>query len=129
MKGTLVVFAATTFLAGCGGISAFTHLSDPSQPLRSHRAKVCVLPGMLPEEFKYTEVGKVTASRSRRDTSEALRLAVVNEARRVGADVVLNLDENAQAWDVVRPTTKAIAVRLTPDSPRLECEKLGGKLL
>ena len=110
--------------------SVYYTLKDRSA-LKSHSGQVCLLAGLLPTEFKYHEIGRITATkRTYGGVDEVLR-AMADEGRRIGVEAIMGLQAEQKfrgplPWRYNSPVGDGKLVKLDADSPPLECEKLGG---
>lgn len=99
--------------------------------LKSHSEKVCMLAGVLPEGFKYQEVGRITATKRTYGGVDELLLAIADEARRIGVEVIDGLQADHRfrgplPWRAVSPVGSGRMLKLEPASLPLDCENLGG---
>lgn len=130
-----IVIAALTALAlaGCAGVKTKATLTDKTAPLQASSGKVCLLAGALPDGIKSIEIARITAVKRSYGGVDNLMLPIANEARRVGADAVINLQadqrfKSPMPWRINAPTGDGYAVKLTADSPPLDCAAAGGQL-
>jgi hypothetical protein len=77
-------------------------------------------------------MGLVKATKRSYGGVDELDIAIANEARRIGADAVINLQASQRfkgplPWRVTSPTGVGTAIKLTPESPKLDCAALRGK--
>jgi len=98
----------------------------------SHNHAVCMLPGLLPAGFQYFEVGRIAATKRTYGGSDQLIGEMANEARKLGADAVVNFHvgqkfKSPLPWRVVAPTGSGTAVKLKPESPAIDCAMMGGR--
>lgn len=130
---TLLLLIVST-LTGCGGIKTKTTL-DKNGPasFQSHHNPVCLLAGSLPSEYKFIDIGRITSTKGTYGGSDEVVAAIAKEARRLGADAVVDLQASQRfkgplPWRVTSPTGSGIAVKLDTTSPKLDCVAAGGKV-
>lgn len=127
MKTLLLVLLSA--LVGCGTVAKTSGLAGP---VSAYSGLVCVLPGTLPAGVASRQIGLVSASKGSYGGTDEVLLAMANEARRVGADAIVNAAASERfkgplPWRVVAPSGHGVAIRLSDESFR--CEDSGGKLL
>jgi len=87
----LVVFVLPPCLARAdGGAVAKTELQRGMAAEPSHARPVCVLWGSLPTEYTFGELGRIKATKRTYGGTDELNRPIADEARRVGADVIIN---------------------------------------
>ncbi|HUO78706.1 MAG TPA: hypothetical protein VMU00_01055 [Steroidobacteraceae bacterium] len=134
MKATTIVAgaAALASLAACGGIKTKTKIIDAAhQSIQSHTRDVCLLAGALPSDYVYNEIARIKATKGTYGGTDEVLAAIADAARRVGADAVINLQASQKfkgplPWRVTSPTGDGTAIKLTPQSPPLDCAAIGG---
>jgi hypothetical protein len=129
----LTLVAAAAALAGCAsGVKTKTELVAGAQ-VASRTGPVCLLAGSLPEDVTATRIGRIKATKGTYGERENLMLPIANEARRVGADAVVELQAGERfkgplPWRVAAPTGDGFAVKFTDAAP-FDCASHGGRLL
>jgi hypothetical protein len=129
MRCLLVVIAVA--LVGCG-TRAKTEPSKTAPYAAAHRRQVCLLAGALPTEFKTTEIGRIKATKRTYGSTEQLFPVMAEEARRIGADAIINLQADIRfksplPWRITSPTGDGQAVTVASEKP-LDCLAVGGRL-
>ncbi|MET1077568.1 MAG: hypothetical protein ABWY06_06055 [Pseudomonas sp.] len=122
---------AMAVLAGCGTKANTLNIDGRgyAKSLGAHNGPVCLLKGVLPAQFEHQVVGTLKGNRQVPGNFEGVRVAMANEARNKGADVVENLVME-QDWAfrgifLLRPIGQGQALRLR-DPGALDCLALGG---
>jgi hypothetical protein len=127
MLKTLAV-AASILLAGCAARSVHT-VADRAQPVTPHVEPVCMLKSPLPSSIPHAIVGRIDASKQFYGGSNQLIPFMADEARKMGADVVVNLRVGQKmgwfAW--AHPYGSGTGVKLS-NKADLNCLALGGEL-
>ena len=129
MMTTLLVLAT---LAGCAGVKTKTELlAGKGAPVVSRAGPVCLLVGALPDGVQATPIGRIKATKGTYGETENLMRPIADEARRVGADAVIELQANTRLksplpWRVAAPTGDGQAVKVLAP---FDCTQAGGKLL
>jgi hypothetical protein len=100
--------------------------------LRPHNGLVCMLAGPLPKEFRYSDIGQITTTKGTYGGIDEVLYAMAEEGRRIGVDAIVELQSgrrhSSMVWRYSTPIGKGRLVKLSADSPPLECEKIDGKL-
>jgi hypothetical protein len=83
---------------------------------------VCILRGSLPTEYTFRELGRIKATQRTYGGVDELSRPIADEARRVGADAIINYDADQRfkgplPWRLRAPTGMGIAVKLTSGPP------------
>jgi hypothetical protein len=89
---------------------------------------ICFLEGAPPTDIKYEVLGRTMRSYG---STDELRTAMAREARKLGADAVINFQANQGLkgpWRVTSLTGDGTAIKVTSESPKLNCLEVGGKL-
>ncbi len=131
MKIVLALFLLT-FVAACG-VSTRVQQSNPTAILQSHNERICMLAGFLTSEYKFVNMARIIAAKGSYGPVEEILSAMADEGRRMGADAIIGLQSSQRfggpfPWRFTRPVGDGMAIKLTPDSPRIDCPKLGGNL-
>lgn len=135
MKSAIFVFGTLLglcVLAGCGSYAK-------SSPIRGAKtyppvfAPVCFLSGTPPTDVEYEKIGYVNSTKRSYGNTEDLFPLMANQARRLGADAIMNLHSGQRfkgplPWRMMAPTGSGIAIKVLPDPSRLDCEKAGGHI-
>ena len=132
MNKILIIAAMAAALAGCAGVKTKTELV-PGAQLGSRTGPVCLLAGSLPPEVAAERIGRIKATKGTYGERENLMLPIANEARRVGADAVVELQASERfkgplPWRVAAPTGDGFAVKFA-DAAAFDCPGHGGRLL
>jgi hypothetical protein len=105
--------------------------SEERDTLKPHNALVCMLNGALPEEIKYVEIGRITATKGTYGGVDEVLQAMADEGRRIGVNAIVELRSRQRGsvlpWRHASPIGNGRLVKLDADSPALDCEKIGGK--
>jgi len=129
---TLAVLLISLTIASCG-------VRTKVEPLRgaafvpSHNQPVCLFAGGLPSEFKFIELGTIKATKRTYGSTDELTSGMADEARGLGADAIINMQAGQRfkgplPWRITSPTGVGTAIKLTPESPKLECGTIGGRI-
>lgn len=135
MRITLIALVAAAALASCSGVKTKTALTPGgSGALSARTGPVCLMAGGLPDGVQFTEIGRIHATKGTYGERENLMLPMANEARRVGADAIINLqaDERFKGplpWRFTAPTGDGVAVKIIGPDAALDCVGRGGRLL
>lgn len=127
-RRALAAVLVAAMLAGCAARSRTQRPAD-SPAVASYSGPVCFLTSPLPTDVKATSVGKLLGSkRWYGGTNEVLQVAA-DEARRSGADVVVNVKtgHRVSVWAWARPVASGDSYRLA-EGVTIDCAKLGGTL-
>lgn len=127
-RGYWVVTVA--LLAGCGGVKTKTTLAPDAPEVRGRTGSVCLLAGALPPEVQFVEIARITATKRTYGSTEQVTAAIVAEAKRLGADAVVNLQADIRfksplPWRITSPTGDGTAVKYTSEAPK--CDAIGGR--
>lgn len=128
----LVVIALTPCLAlADGGVVTKTEIVRGSPLENAHTRPVCILQGSLPTEYTFREIGRIKATKKTYGGVDELNRPIADEARRVGADAIINYvaDQRFKGplpWRLKAPTGMGTAVKLT-GGPPLDCAALRGQ--
>jgi hypothetical protein len=130
----ILILVCVAALAGCAtGVKTKTELVAGAQ-VASRTGPVCLLAGSLPGEVPAVRIGRIKATKGTYGERENLMLPIANEARRVGADAVVELQASERIkgplpWRVTAPTGDGFAVKFDAASAPFDCEAHGGRLL
>lgn len=119
-------------MVGCGTRAKVE--ADRTAPVHSaHNNKVCLLAGAPPSDVKVVALGRIKATKRTYGGTDELLPVMAREARKLGADAIINLQAEQRfkgplPWRVTSPTGDGIAVKVLPDSPKLDCLGAGGRL-
>lgn len=121
---------AGALLAACSS-GGRIRVSTLAGPYAAHRAVVCILPGEPPPQHRYVVIARVSAVGKADGEAEDLLAPLGDAGRRIGADAIIRLHsedriKGTPPEHVSIPTVDGMAVKLTPDSPRLDCQATGG---
>lgn len=126
MLKNLTIAAAMLLIAGCAATSS-NIVAEKSAA--SHDQQVCLLKTALPASVKHRVVGAVESSKEWYGSQTELYPMMADEARRMGADVVVNMTTAHKmgplAW--ARPVGTGSAIKLD-DRKDLNCATWGGEL-
>lgn len=131
MKRFVLILAATA-IAGCAGVKTKTELlGGKGSQVTSRSGSVCLLAGELPAGIEAIPIGRIKATKGTYGNTDNLMLPMANEARRVGADAVIELQAGIRIkgplpWRVAAPTGDGQAVKI---SLPFDCVQAGGQLL
>ncbi len=125
---TILVSAVCMVLAGCAA-RAVNSAADRTKPVMPHVEPVCMLKSPLPSSILHTVVGNIDASKQFYGGSDQLIPLMADEARKMGADVVVNMRTGQKmgmfAW--ARPYGSGTGVKLQ-NKADLNCLALGVEL-
>ncbi len=102
-------------------------------PYPTNNGDVCVLSGPLPVDTKYELLARIFGNRNTYGGTDPLYEPMVREARKIGADAIINLKVGQRfrpfaLRGAVTATGNGQAVKLLPGSQELNCLQIGGKL-
>jgi hypothetical protein len=96
----------------------------------AHTHNVCFLNGPMPPEFAQLEIGEIYTIRKGYGSVDLLYLPMANEARRYGADAIVEFHgDHRGSMNVLRmsmPTGQGKLVKLTDEAQAFDCKVLGG---
>ena len=119
---------ACILLCSCAARTV-NNAADKGTVATPHVEPVCMLKSPLPSSIRHTIVGRIDASKQFYGSSGALIPLMAEEARKMGADVVVNLVVGQKmgmfAW--ARPYGSGTGIKLV-DKADLACLALGGEL-
>ena len=128
VKGFYVVLMAAA-LMGCSGKSVVQKLKNSSPPLPPYSGPLCMLSKPLPAGVESVLLGRVVANQQWYGGYAGVNEKLVNVARSVGADAVVEKQQKmkigAVAW--ARPQVWGMAVRLK-DPQKFDCVANGGSV-
>ncbi len=132
MKG-LVIICVVALLSGCG-IRAKSIVDRRATIYAPNNGSICLLAGSPPSDIKYEVVGRVVATKKSYGSSEELLPAMAYEARKLGADAIINLQAGQRfkgplPWRITSPTGDGTAIKILSDSPPINCSHAGGRQL
>jgi uncharacterized protein YbjQ (UPF0145 family) len=126
MKRILLSVLVMTALYGCA-----TSSSTPvaMAPVGVHGGNICMTRTSLPQTVAFTVVGQVEGSKEFYGSVNEILPLMADEARKMGADAVMNLDTHQRIglWAWARPVGTGTAVRLANKSD-LNCAAVGGTM-
>lgn len=137
MKKILILVASTAVLTGCvnGAVRTKTELAGGrGASVASRTGPVCMLAGGLPDGVHAVSIGKVKATKGTYGSTENLMIPMADEARRVGADAIINLQADQRfkgplPWRYNAPTGAGTAVHFVDQAAPFDCTANGGQLL
>lgn len=136
MNKTLILSIALASLAGCAsGVKTKTELvGGRGTAVTARTGPVCMLAGDLPEGVRATTIGRVKATKGTYGSTDNLMKPMADEARRVGADAIVDLQANQRfkgplPWRYNAPTGDGQAVRFEASQAPFDCAQAGGQLL
>ncbi len=129
----LLLLLAAASLSGCAGVKTKTELV-PGAQLASRSGSVCLMAGSLPDDVAATRIGRIKATKGTYGERENLMLPIADEARRIGADAVVELQADVRVkgplpWRVTAPTGDGFAVKFADGAKSFDCAEHGGRLL
>ena len=130
----LMILTAAVALTGCAGMRTRTDLADPHATYQATTAPICLLAGAPPDDVRFTVLAHISASKRSYGGTDEVERAVAAEGRHIGADAVIDMQTTNRfrgplPWRVTAPTGGGTAVKLTNESPSLDCSSAGGHLL
>jgi hypothetical protein len=132
MKG-LVIVCLVAILSGCG-VRAKSIVDRRGTIYPPNNGGICSLAGSPPSDIKYEVVGRVVATKKSYGSSDELLPAMAYEARKLGADAIINLQAGQRfkgplPWRITSPTGDGTAIKVLGDSPPFNCSHAGGRSL
>lgn len=136
MNKILILVATAAALAGCAtGVKTKTELAGgKGAAVTSRTGPVCMLAGGLPDDVQIISIGKVKATKGTYGSTDNLMRPMADEARRVGADAIINLQADQRfkgplPWRYNAPTGAGTAVHFVDAAAPFDCAANGGQLL
>ena len=119
------------FVAGCG-VRTKTVSNRAAKLYPPNNGIICLLAGAPPTDVKYEVLGRVMATKRTYGSSQELFPKMAIEGRKLGADAIINLQASQKfkgplPWRVTSPTGDGTAIKITADSPQMDCGHAGGK--
>lgn len=119
-------------LAGCGGVRSKAEV-DKRAKIYPPTDRVCLLAGAPPSDIRYETLGRVVATKRTYGSTDELLPAIAYEARRIGADAVMNLQASQRfkgplPWRITSPTGVGMAIKIT-SGQTLDCTQANGRLM
>lgn len=118
---------------GLAGARAKTIMKEGATLYPPNNGNVCVLTGAPPADVKYEVLARIVATKRTYGSVDELFLPMIQEARILGADAIINLQANHRfkgplPWRITSPTGDGQAIKILPGSSDLDCAHVGGKL-
>lgn len=133
MRFTALVslLVATIVLSGCGTRAKVEPRRD-AKVYAPNNGPMCFLAGALPTDVRYEVLGRVVATKRSYGSVDQLLPVMSREARKLGADAVINLQADQRfkgpmPWRVTAPTGDGTAVKIVSETPRFDCVAAGGQ--
>ncbi len=128
-----VVLLIVILVAGCG-VRAKSVVARNATLYSPNNGNICLLAGAPPGGVKYEVLGRIVATKRTYGGSDELFAPMARQARLLGADAIINLQAGQRfkgplPWRITSPTGSGQAIKVLPDSPRIECLLVGGNLL
>lgn len=134
MKPTAILLVCVA-LSGCAGVKTKTELiAGRGAAVTPRMGPVCLLAGALPDGVEVVAIGKIKATKGTYGGTDNLMKPMADEARRVGADAIINLQADQRfkgplPWRYNAPTGIGTAVHFVDQAAPFDCTGNGGKLL
>jgi hypothetical protein len=98
----------------------------------AHNDPICLLPGAPPAEVRYEVLGRVLATKRTYGSVDELSTPMIREAQKLGADALISFEVGQRfkgplPWRLTSPTGVGTAIKVLPESPKLDCIQAGGK--
>jgi hypothetical protein len=98
----------------------------------AHNEPICLLSGTPPAEVRYEILGRVVATKRTYGSVDELSAPMIREAQKLGADALMSFEVGQRfkgplPWRLTSPTGVGTAIKVLPDSPKLDCIQAGGK--
>ncbi len=131
---TSVAVMIALIVAGSFGVTAKTTIDPSASQYPPRSGDMCFLTGAPPADVKYEVLGRIVATKRTYGGVDELYSPMAAEALLLGADAIINLEagqrfKGPMPWRVNAPTGDGRAIKVLPDSPRIDCLNVGGKLL
>lgn len=131
----VIVLLTMLFLAGCPHgvrVKSNMHTIEKVYPPNTD-GTLCLLDGTPPSDVQYEVIGRIVATKGTYGSTDTLFPYIVHEARKIGADAVINLQSGQKIkgplpWRVISPTGVGTAIKLLPNSPTINCLQAAGKV-
>ena len=132
MKGAMALLIAL-FVTGCG-VVAKSSANKSATLYAPNNGNICLLAGLPSPDVNYEVLGRVVATKRSYGGSDELFAPMAREARRLGADALINLQASQRfkgplPWRITSPTGDGQAIKVLADSPKINCLQVGGKLI
>jgi hypothetical protein len=93
---------------------------------------ICLLPGAPPAEVRYEVLARAVATKRTYGSVDELATPMIREAQRLGADALMSFEVGQRfkgplPWRLTSPTGVGTAIKVLPESPKLDCIRAGGK--
>jgi hypothetical protein len=130
-RNVMCLLAVALCVAGCG-IHAKAIVDRNAKLYAPNNGSICLLAGAPPTDIQYEALGRIVATKRTYGSSESLFPQMAIEARRLGADAIINLQANQRfkgplPWRVTSPTGDGVAIKVLAVSPMLDCTHAGGR--
>ena len=128
-----IALSVLVLAAGCGGVTAKSTVDQNAKAYPPNIGNICMLAGSPPADVQYEVLGRVVATKRSYGSSAELFPSMALEAREIGADAIINVQASQRfkgplPWRVTSPTGDGQAIRVLPESPKLDCLQAGGKV-
>ena len=90
MKGA-IAFLILILVAGCGGVIAKSTVDRSATLYPPNNGNICLLAGSPPSDVNYEVLGRIVATKRSYGSSDELFRPMALEARKLGADAIINL--------------------------------------
>ena len=132
MKHLFLLLVAATIVA-CG-TRAKTIEERGAKLYAANNGPICLLAGAPPTDIKYEVLGRVVATKRSYGSSDELLAPMAREARRLGADAIINLQAGQRfkgplPWRITSPSGDGTAIKVLEGAAKLDCAHAGGKTL
>jgi hypothetical protein len=129
--GTSILACIAVLSAGCG-VRAKSMVDRRATIHAPNNGSICLLAGAPPSDVKYETVGRIVATKRSYGSSDELLPAMAYEARRLGADAIINLQAGQRfkgplPWRITSPSGDGTAIKVI-DTPKIDCAHAGGRL-
>ena len=118
---------------GFAAAKAKSEMKEGVQTYSPNNGNVCLLSGAPPADLQYVVLARIVATKRTYGSIDELFPAMVREARMIGADAIINLQASQRfkgplPWRITSPTGDGQAIKVLPDSPAIDCLKMGGRV-
>jgi hypothetical protein len=127
----LIVFLGIAARAECD-VKTKTEPNTKAMVYSAHNGPICLLPGAPPAEVRYEVLGRVVATKRTYGSVDELAAPMIREAQKLGADALMSFEVGQRfkgplPWRLTSPTGVGTAIKVLPESPKLDCIGAGGK--
>jgi len=127
----LLVFLGIAARAECD-VKTKTEPNTKATIYSAHNDPICLFSGAPPAEVRYEVLGRVVATKRTYGSVDELSAPMIREAQKLGADALMFFEVGQRfkgplPWSITSPSGVGTAIKVLPESPKLDCIQAGGK--